>query len=340
MPFTITQPNLTVERARILALWRRNLPEAAVARFDWLYGTGRAASWAVQGETGEPIGSIGLMDRTMKVFDDDRPAGQPIDLNVDQRYRLGGVAMQLQRTVTAEVDQGRLGLIYGFPNAQSEPVLRRVGYRSFAQVGRWVKPLTSEEVLQKWIHRRPVRRVAATIVDAALRLASPDTFYRRPKNLRVEVTDYYDARFDQLWETGRERFAIVGERTSDYLQWRFGQCSDTCYRTLCVSDAEDRLLAYLVYSQRDDIGYIADFFFAEWEHFDVVLDEFIRLMRQDRAKAIVTVYTGAAQVADRLLRFGFHRRPSTWTAMVHAADQRLMDEENWFLTRADIDTDF
>jgi hypothetical protein len=340
MPFTIIQPDLTIDRANILALWRRNLPEASVARFDWLYETGRASKWLVRDELGEAVGSIGLMGRTMQVFDRTLSAGQPIDLNVDRRYRLGGAAMQLQRTVTAEVEQGRLGLIYGFPNAQSEPVLRRVGYQRFAQVGRWAKPLSSDEVIERWLHPRPLRKVAATIVDAALRLTSPDTFYRRPKSLRVEVTDYYDARFDQLWEAGRERFAIVGERTADYLRWRFGQCSDTCYRTLCVSDAEDRLLAYLVYSQRDDIGYIADFFFAEWEHFDVVLDEFVRLMRQERAKAIVTIYTGAAEVAGRLLRFGFHRRPSSWTAMVHTADSRLLDEENWFLTRADIDTDF
>ena len=99
---------------------------------------------------------------------------------------------------------------------------------------------------------------------------------------------------------------------------------------------------YLVYSRRDGVAYLADFFFAEPAHFDVLLSEFIRVMRQERAKAIVTIYTGAVAVAGRLLHFGFRRRPSSWTAMVHApaGDERFLDEENWFLTRADIDTDF
>ena len=172
----ITPPDLKADRECILALWRRNLPEAAAARFDWLYETGRAASWIVRDENGEAIGSIGLMGRAMKVFDRSQPAGQPIDLNVDRRHRLGGIAVRLQRTVTAEVQQGRLGLIYGFPNAQSEPVLRRVGYRSFARVGRWAKPLSTDEVLEKWLRprrrasspRRPRRRVAARLAGDVL----------------------------------------------------------------------------------------------------------------------------------------------------------------------------
>ncbi|MCX7425347.1 MAG: GNAT family N-acetyltransferase [Planctomycetia bacterium] len=342
MSLTITPPDLKADRECILALWRRNLPEAAATRFDWLYETGRAASWIVRDEKGEAMGSIGLMARAMKVFDQSQPAGQPIDLNVDRRHRLGGIAVRLQRTVTAEVEQGRLGLIYGFPNAQSEPVLRRVGYRSLAQVGRWAKPLTTDEVLEKWLRRRSARKVAATALDAALRLVSPETFYRRPKNLRVEVTDRFDERFDRLWEVGRERFGIVGQRTADYLRWRFAECPGARYRTFCLSDADDRLLGYLVYSRRDGVAYLADFFFAEPAHFDVLLSEFIRVMRQDHAKAIVTIYTGAASVAGRLVHFGFRRRASSWTAMVHApaADEQFWDEENWFLTRADIDTDF
>ena len=298
MNVTVTRPDLKSDRESILQLWQRNLPEAATERFDWLYETGRAKSWLVEGDENRPMGSIGLMGRTMKVFDQTRPAGQPIDLNVDKRYRIGGAAMRLQRTVTAEVEEGRLGLIYGFPNAQSEPVLRRVGYRTFANVGRWAKPLSSEEFLQKWLRRRVVRKATATAVDAALRLGSPDMFYRRGRGFRVEVTDHFDARFDRLWETAREHFPIVGERTADYLNWRFGLCPDTRYRTLCLADAEDRLLAYLVYSRREETAYVADFFFAELKHFDMLLSEFARMMRQQRARAIVTIYTAPPRWPD------------------------------------------
>ena len=52
-------------------------------------------------------------------------------------------------------------------------------------------------------------------------------------------------------------------------------------------------------------------------------------------------------IGEILKAFGFWQRPSLWNAMVTADWSRLggdpsllLDEERWFLTRADIDTDF
>ena len=74
--------------------------------------------------------------------------------------------------------------------------------------------------------------------------------------------------------------------------------------------------------------------------------EFINLMRVQRAKAIVTIFTGAAPVGRWLARFGFRRRPSSWKIMIHSDSVRLgipryklLDVGNWFFTRADIDTE-
>ena len=91
---------------------------------------------------------------------------------------------------------------------------------------------------------------------------------------------------------------------------------------------------------------INDFFFADPRDFDALLAEFVRQMRREQAQAILTVFFGASLVSHKLAEFGFWERPSTWKTMVYADQQalgpegaRLLDPQNWFLTRADIDTD-
>lgn len=347
MTYTVSQLDLARERNRLLELWRRNLPEASAGRFAWLYQDGPASGWFVHDEDGAVVGAIGLMDRRMRVFDRVLSGGQAIDMNVDRDHRTVGPALGLQRAMTAAVGEHRLGLIYGLPNEQSKSVLKRAGYRTLGTVGRWVKPLQCKDALPDWLRNGAVRSVASTAVDALLRIVSPETVYRRAPGVRVEVTDHFDARFDTLWHHAAGRFPVVGERTAAYLDWRFGRCPDSRHRVLCLSDAQDRLSAYLVYSLREGDAYISDFFFTSPDDLDTLLAEFVRMMRQQKARAIITVFFGSTDVCRRLTRFGFRRRPSTWTMMMTADPAqlgpdaaRIADEENWFLTRADIDTDF
>ena len=69
-------------------------------------------------------------------------------------------------------------------------------------------------------------------------------------------------------------------------------------------------------------------------------------MRQEKAEAIVNVYLGPSAVCQRLKRFGFWKKPSEWKALVYVDEgafnsdaDRMLDKENWYLTRADLDTD-
>ena len=347
MSYTTFPSDARGDRQCILGLWRQNLPTASPDRYEWLYDAGPASSWLVQADAGSPVGAIGLMGRDMKVFDRFCHAGQAIDLNVDGKHRTGGPALSLQRALTAEVQDEQCGLIYGFPNRQSEVILKRVGYRALAEVGRWVKPLCSEETLTAWVPSRAMRRPLSATVDCALLLASPETRYHRSAGLEIAITDRYDARFDALWEAASAQFAVIGQRTAEYLQWRFGRNPQTRHRVLCLSDSGGQLLGYLVYRRDGGTAYVSDFLFREASHLDRLLSEFIRLMRHEGMRRITTVYIGSSLVEQRLIRFGFHRRPSNWTAMVYADKEhfgedypRLLDRESWFLTRADIDTDF
>jgi hypothetical protein len=345
MTYTVCQSDLQTDRDRILDLWRDNLPQASPDRYCWLYEDGPSAGWLVKSDETTTVGAVGLMGRTMKVFDDLLRAGQPIDLNIDADHRTVGPALGLQRALISTVDRGEYDLLYAFPNAASEPVQRRAGFRVLGDLGRWAKPLAVGNTLSARIRNPLARRAAATIVGPMLKLTSPETFYRRPADIQVHVADHFDSRFDALWETAAGQFPIVGERTSKYLTWRFGRCPDARYRVLCVSNHQKELLAYLVYRQDRTIIHIGDLFFAHPRHIDTLLAELLRLARKQKAEAVIAVYLGSQTVCRRLKHFGFWQRPCQWKALLHVNEQSvsatgpLFDVENWHLTHADIDTD-
>jgi len=344
---TIHPSDVAADRQSVLALWGRNLPESTADRYDWLYASGRARNWVARDAENNVVASIGLLARDMRLFGEEHPCGQPIDLNVDRRYRLGWLALRLQGTIAEQVNQGHLSLAYGLPNAQSEAVARRAGYDVVGPMTRWARPLRSYDYLHDRLPGHAVGRGVATAIDTALRLRSPESRYHRRRAWRVEVTDVFDERFDRLWHRAARQFPIIGRRTADYLNWRFRDAPLAVYRTLCLSDRSDHLLAYLVYTCHDGVAYVADFLHADDSLGDAVLAEFIRMMRVQKAKAVVTIFTGAGSVARRLRRFGFRRRPSSWKIMLHIDAVRLgipryklSDVNNWFLTRADVDTEF
>jgi hypothetical protein len=345
--YTISPLDSASDREPLLALWRRNLPCASPDRYDWLYARGPAAAWLLEDGRRRPVGASGLMARTIRAFGSTIRGAQAIDLNVDRDHRTIGPALRLQRAVTATVDDGRFDLIYAFPNAESEPVQRRAGYKTLGHFGRWVKPLRLVDGLKGFLRYPRARRTASAVVDLALRLRSPDTFHRRPDGVQVEVSDRFDGRFDALWEEAAGQFGVIGQRTARYLDWRFYRSPAARHRVFSVCDGRRRLLAYLVYSLHGETAYVSDFLFGGQDHLDLLLAEFIRQMRREKTEAIVTVFLGAEGVCRRLAHFGFLRRPSAWKTLVYAdrRDQRtdssrLWDQEAWFLTRADVDTDF
>lgn len=346
MTYTVCQSDLQADRDRILDLWRENLPQSSPDRYCWLYEDGPSAGWLVKSDETHTVGAVGLMERTIKVFDDLLRAGQPIDLNIDSAHRTVGPALGLQRALTSTVQRGEYDLLYSFPNPASEPVQRRAGFRVLGDLGRWAKPLSVGSTLSARFRNPLVGRAAATFVGPLLKLTSAETFYRRPADIQVQVADHFDSRFDALWETAAGRFPVVGERTSKYLTWRFGSCPDARYRVLCVSNHEGELLAYLVFRQRETMIHIGDLFFADPRHIDTLLAECLRLARKQKAEAVIAVYLGSDTVCRRLKHFGFWQRPSQWKALLYADKQStpaasgpLFDVENWHLTYADIDTD-
>jgi len=342
-----TLATCTDDRETILELWQRNLPTATTCRYSWLYRDGPARDWLLHDEEGDAIGSVGLMERRFRVQDRLVTAGQAVDMNVDQGHRSLGPALQLQRKAIEASEEQEFKFVYGLCDRRSQLVLRRMGYRLLGDVGRWAKPLTSEPFLPGWLRSKWMRRPACLAADIGMCLSSGELWQRRPKDTRVEVVDRYDDRFDRLWMRAAERLPILGERSAEYLNWRFGDDPDVRYRALTFADAEDELRGYLVYDLKGTTAHVADFLCDEPAHLAVLLPQLFVIASRAGMESVVVESLIPDSIAHLLRRFGFWRRPSNWPFLVYAPkadaeeweEKGLFDIESWYLTRADVDTD-
>ena len=346
--YSVAELEPVSHRDELLTLWSRNLPSASPARFDWMYAKGDARTWFASDGACVPIGAAGLMKRTFRVGDRLLPAGQAIDMNVDREHRSVGAALSLQCSVTETVLQDRLSLIYGTPNKQARAVMRRVGYVAIGNVRCWTKPLRSRYLLGRYLKWPVAARLAAPLVDVALKYRSPDAYYHRSATVVTEVSKQFDGRFDRLWERAAGQFPIIGERSAAYLNWRFRDCPELDYETLCLLNRKSgELMGYVVFCVCDGHLGIADLLFADERACGVLLSEFVRVARQQRCCAIHMAFFGSSLLTGCLRRAGFVERPRDVTVMAHLGDDDasnpspvdLKDQENWFLTEADSDSD-
>ena len=347
MNYLVSEPVTAKARELILALWGRNLPLATARRYDWLYETGPGKSWVATTFSGDLVGSTGLIGRTMKLHDRLCRAGQAIDLNVDAEHRTVGPALKLQRAVTGSLAERKMPLIYAMPSPQAVPVVKRIGYRLLGTIESWTKPLRSEYKLREYLKRPLAAKAAAFVVDQALRFTSAERKHALPAGFRVEFVSSFDARFDELWQAASREFGIIGERNAAYLNWRYASNPDAAYRTLCLVDRTNRLLGYIVY-YGDDQGFVSmsDFLYADPAVLDALLAEFIRHLRTERVNAIYCPFFGTHAVTKALSKFGFSRRVSHRQLYVYLEKDcpgtdlaGVLDREQWFLTKADSDTD-
>ena len=293
----------------------------------------------------QPVGSVGLMRRTVRVFGERLEAGHSIDVNMDREHRTLDPAVELKRSMTELIEQEK-DFVYALPAGNAEHACGFLGFQRLGYIERWVTPLRLEGVLAGRLSSPLARRMAARILEPLLALWRRPLFRPRPRDVSFQLVDAFDARFDALWERTAQRLPIAGERTAGYLCWRFGHCPAAGHRIACLTRRDGSLDAYLVYSLHDTVVYINDLLFVEPEHFEWLLAEFLRQICGPQVSAVVVFYLGSPAVAAILQRLGFWKRPQKWPVMLkqntrreNCRRDRLFDASCWHLTRADIDTD-
>jgi ribosomal protein S18 acetylase RimI-like enzyme len=336
----------------LLKLWAANMSdvrirEALDRRFRWLYDQNPEGAVdtrvAIHEEQGQVVGCGSLYPRRMFVAGAELKAGVAADFAVNRDHRIGGAALSIQRALISSENYG-FSFLFGSPNKASEAILLRVGYKAFATAHAWVKPLSIAYKIRSYVGSARLARAIAMPVDVALsvrdRAKLPDATHTT-----VQIVERADARFDELWHRAKDAYTVTGERSSAYLNWRYGTFTTMPYRFFCVTNARSELIGYIAFSIQDGKVFVADLFALDMEGTaELVVMQFARAMKTRGLQSIFIWYAGNPSLGKRLERLGFYpsagqlRRLVAYSKTLTPEQQRIIfDANNWYMFDGEID---
>lgn len=347
-----TQRMTPAQRPSLLHLWNENFAalhgsDILAERYHWLYERNPNGAvdtvLAMHGES-TVVGCASAFPRTVRLAGADVRAGIPGDFSVLRPHRTAAAALGIQRGLLA-AGGPPFDFFCGFPNAAALPVLLRVGYRRLATSRSWVKPITANYKVAQYVRPRLLADAAAVVPNVWLRAADRVRLGRRSRP-GGEVLQRADERFDRLWLSARDRYAVAGERSSVYLNWRYTGFRGLKHEFFAIpADRAAALAGYVVFTRRRTKVYVADLFAHDMEDTaELLLLEFSRYLRHEGVDSIFLGYAGSPAFEARLARLGFILRPAAERHMVAIGrsttseqDSVLFDGSQWHLFEGEMD---
>jgi hypothetical protein len=338
-----------VHREAILGLWERNLRLTCDDRYDWLYADNPAGctitQLAVQEEQDRIVGCASIMRRDFVINGKVHPAGVAIDFAVDSDFRVFGPALLLQRTLVEQAWAQGLEFVVGFPNHAAQAVVKRVGYEPLGEKARFSQVIRSRSKLREalpGVFPNWLVTAAGSVLDAGLvlrnTLSGGSAFGKV-----LSIDDELDESWQRLWEKNTEKPGVWGDHGLNYLRWRYVHCPYRDYRFFQLSDKQGALLAYLVFSLKDDMALIEDFRFSDETWVPELFNKFWREMHGLGVAAINTGLIFNGRIKSMMLKAGFLLRPLDRGGVVLSSPEcsidltTLMTHGDWYITDGEID---
>ena len=198
-------------------------------------------------------------------------------------------------------------------------------------------------LIKKGISERVSRFVAPTL-NYANRLLSVNTLSIFSRDIICKRVTQTDERFDQLWEKYKSDFMVIGERSSEYLQWRF--LSDSSGVIFAAFDKNNqKVQGYIACTIKDGFLSIQDLVSSEQSSvIKCLLRSVLRYGREMSARSINLHLLMNEAVESLLKKYGFHKKKNDRKIYVYAANVResdqaiVADADNWLLMSGDNDT--
>ena len=149
-----------------------------------------------------------------------------------------------------------------------------------------------------------------------------------------------------LWEAAAQNYGIATERSSVYLNWRFGRDQQLKYRTLTVQNERGELRGYAIYLERDPeetlpFGAIVDLLAVDQPAADALLASLSSHLRRSGAVGMQMLYFGSPLIEGALQCNGFFRRSHNFHLLAHlhpshqSRASELLAPAHWHMTEAE-----
>ena len=349
MEYAVTQADVNQAREEIVSFWLHTFPGWPEGKYDHFYAgnpRGHAGCWVAREEaTGAVVGAVAVFPRRLLVGGEAHMAGLGGDLGVDSRHRRKGLAMELRKRMIAYRREAPLSFLYGTPNDRSARITVKAGYRIVGRTLRMVKVLRSKEYIRRVVRWGSLAYALGVPVDMALRAMSRESGHRLDPKYTIEMPEEFDERFDALWQRVSHEFPMIGERTAEFLRWRFTACPHKQFSTMALVEKESgAILGYVVYRRHADELHISDVLAINLDGaLHDLLAQFMLLARRLRVAKVSLFYFGTDKVRDKFRQFGFALREHHRPLIVFVDDDSpladlVRSEQNWYLFEGDNDT--
>lgn len=354
-------------REALCRLWRDNLSleQAPEQKFDWLYRSAPLQSNEVfmlraSDEHGrsEEVGTCAVLPRQYWAAGQNLRFGVVGDLAVDVEHRRLLPALRLTRAVFSAV-QRDYDVAYGFPNQKADRTMLRAGFHQLGRMRRLAHVLHHGAYVHRVAERMPrlspsvarllrqphVARMVGYLLDVAGLSANAKSLVRSAATYRLTWTDRFDDEFDRLWEASRSEYAIVGERTSPFLRWRYPRPTVAkLERRAAASAPAGSMAAYAIvdFERTTGTAHLRDLF-GHQTAFGPLLDLLLPALYARGAVSVSVRLLGAPEVERALATRGFEVRDEGGLVIVAVGGRQqelaavFEDQINWHLFDEDED---
>ena len=259
----VREANLQTDGETIRECLRRFLtPRADLPRYHWLYRDnpqGQVRAWlAIDQPTNTVIGSAAAFPRRLYDRGGEVEAWVLGDFCIDDRYRVLGPALTLQRSMFAALESSGKSFCYDFPGEKMVAIYKRMRMEPTGRMVRMARAVRVDRIVTEYV-RFPI---AATGISALGNWVLGTTL-RAPKfssAIEFAVVDgKCGAEFSQLCEKIGDRHGACVKRSAAYLNWRYLD-NPYCAYSLMTARRGGALAAYAVFGRGEDDGVIADLF--------------------------------------------------------------------------------
>jgi len=290
------------------------------------------------------VGSYALFPRRLVVNGTPFQAYICGDLIVDTKHRSLGPAVSLVKAAIAKCEADKNSILFGFPNEFSAPVILMSGFKQLSERIKLTKVLRTYPYLQRHLKYAGISKTAAYPIDILLSIRFGRTGKRFKNLFHFDVISSFDERFDRLFEKTVHSFALKGEPSRDYLNWRF---MDSPYEKNLIFTMESKLdkslSGYIVFCSNQKRCQIVDLGFIDpQETLKLMLSAFHCYQKSQKAEAIAFDFAGDAQFMNQLLKSGFSVRSRELKTIIYPPSglKHMVDEIQrgcWYLTAGDND---
>lgn len=308
------------------------------------------------------IGQIGCICLFVIIKGERVLCGQTQDILVLEEFRKGRTFFKIERKAR---NMGvELGSFFDF--GFSIELTRKIatGLLGFSDIGRipkMVRPLNLYPYLIKKISYKPLVKLVSLLLKPVMKRFHLPTRCRLPKDWRIEEVTHFDERFDDLWSEVKDRYPVIVERSSKYLNWRYAEHPEARYSSFTIL-RQDRPLGFIVLDIKEHPrrfeslqieyvdakrGDIVDILVAPGSRssrvYDLLLQRAFSYFVENDVDVISCWCLPHMDVTRHLQKFYFRQRWTPHHLIVRSykpewtANSAIFKIDNWYITRGDSD---